>query len=107
VYVPRISYTRILERWYFGLCWNLRLVLELWKLGSFVFWFLLEDFFGSLHFFAWWDIWISIILFLPYSTPFFFNVNGKARVCHTTLIQKVRVWNAETQDSMHKVRDHS
>jgi hypothetical protein len=29
---------RIFERWYFGLCWNLRLVIELWYLEGF--WFL-------------------------------------------------------------------
>ncbi len=37
-----IFYIRIFEKWYFGLCWNLRLVIiELWYVEGF--WFLLED----------------------------------------------------------------
>ncbi len=37
---------RIFERWYFGLCWNLRLVIiELWYLEGF--WFLLVNSFGD------------------------------------------------------------
>jgi hypothetical protein len=48
---------RIFETLYFGLCWNLRLVIELWYLEGF--WFLLEDFFED-YIFAWWNIWVSI-----------------------------------------------
>ncbi len=63
---------RIFERWYFGLCWNLRLVIiELWYLEGF--WF--ED-----YVFAWWNIWVSIIYF---GLKIIFNVNGKATVWHT------------------------
>jgi hypothetical protein len=68
---------RILEPWYFGLCWNLRLVIGLWYLEGF--WFLLKDFFED-YILAWWNIWISIILLLSCDT---FNVNGKAMVWHT------------------------
>jgi hypothetical protein len=46
----------------FGLCWNWRLVLELWYLEGF--WFLLGDVFED-YIFAWWNIWVSIILLLP------------------------------------------
>jgi hypothetical protein len=50
---------RIFERWYFGLSWDLRLVIELWYLEGF--WFLSEDFFEDCIF-AWWNISIYIIL---------------------------------------------
>jgi len=51
--------------WYFGLCWNLRLVIELWYLQGFC--FLWEDVFEE-YIFAWWNIWIFIILLLPWDT---------------------------------------
>ncbi len=56
---------KFFERWYFGLCWNLRLVIELWYREGF--WFLLEDCFED-YIFAWWNIRVSVILLLPYDT---------------------------------------
>jgi len=56
---------KIFERWNFGLCWNFRLVIELWYLEGF--WFLVEDFFED-YIFVWWNIWIFIFLLLPYYT---------------------------------------
>jgi hypothetical protein len=55
---------RIFERWYLGLCWNLKLVIDLWNLEGY--WFLLEDFFED-YIFKWWNIWIFIILLLPWN----------------------------------------
>ncbi len=57
--IRSIFYMRIFERWYFGLCWNLTLFIELYYLEGF--WFCLEDFFED-NIFAWWIIWASIIL---------------------------------------------
>jgi hypothetical protein len=37
----------------FGLCWNLRLVLELWDTYLERFWFLLEDFFEDYYYNTW------------------------------------------------------
>jgi hypothetical protein len=48
-------YMRIYERWYFGLCWNLRLILELWYLEGFM--ILLEDFFWRLYIFCMVKYW--------------------------------------------------
>jgi hypothetical protein len=61
----------------FGLCWNLRLVTELWYLEGF--WFLLEGFFEDCIL-TWWNIWISIIFLC---LKIFLNVNSKATVWHT------------------------
>jgi hypothetical protein len=47
---------RIFERWYFALCWNLRLVIKSWRiLVSF------RGFFED-YILAWWNIWVFIIL---------------------------------------------
>jgi len=67
----------IFERWYFDLCWNLRLVIELSYLEGF--WFLIEDVFED-YIFAFENIWVSTILFC---LEILLNVNGKATMWHT------------------------
>jgi hypothetical protein len=75
-----ILYSMIFERWYFDLCWNLRLVIiELWFYLEGFGGFLLEDLFFEDYILAWCNIWIFIILALP-SSDTFQNVNGKATV---------------------------
>jgi len=66
---------RIFERWYFGLCWNLRLVIELWYLERF-----LREFSWRLYFCV-----LKYLNFHNSSFPlrFFFDVNGKAMVWQT------------------------
>jgi hypothetical protein len=56
---------RISERWYFGLCGNLRFVVELWYLEKILVSFRGFFIFFENYIFAWWNIWISIILLLP------------------------------------------
>jgi hypothetical protein len=66
----------IFERWYFGLCWNSRLVIiELWYVEGF--WIILVDFFED-YIFAWWNIWVFIDLLLHLDT-----FKCKATVWHT------------------------
>jgi hypothetical protein len=49
---------------YFGLCWNLRLVIiELWYLERILVAF--RGIFFEDYVFAWWNLWVSIILRLP------------------------------------------
>jgi len=55
---------KISEIWYFGLCWNLRLVIEFYNILK-DFGFFLEDFLKISYIFALWNIWVSIILLLP------------------------------------------
>jgi hypothetical protein len=45
---------------------DLRLVIDLWYLEGF--WFLWEDLFFEAYIFAWWNIFIFIILLLPLDT---------------------------------------
>ncbi len=73
---------RIFGRWYFGLCWNLKLVIiELWSLEGF--WLLLEDFFED-YIFAWWKylgfhnsfFWNFAAIFSPISIDDFSNLQN-------------------------------
>jgi hypothetical protein len=84
------------ERWYFGLCWNLRLVLELCYLEGF--WFLFRGiFFQRLSF------WHGEIF--EFSSFFFcrkilFNVKWqKATVWHTPCFFILRNWNRKWDKS--------
>ncbi len=70
---------RIFERWYFGLCSNLRFRYRVIILEGF--WFLLEDFLKIRCIFAWLNIWVFIIFFFCFKICF--NINGHAIVWHT------------------------
>jgi hypothetical protein len=75
---------RIFERWYFGVCWNLRLIIELWYLEGF--WFLLKDFFKGFFFGRFFFCMVKYLKFLNSSFRLkilFNNVNGKATTWHT------------------------
>jgi hypothetical protein len=73
-----------LKRWYFGLCWNLRLVIELQYLEGF--WFLLEDFLKIIFFH---DEIFEFPQFFFY-LKILFNVNGKATVWHTPCLWRTQ-----------------
>ncbi len=68
----------------FGLCWNLRSVIELWYLEGF-----LVSFRGFLFF---WRLYFCMVKYLnfhnssSFALRYFFNVNGKAIVWHTPLL---------------------
>jgi hypothetical protein len=80
---------RIFERWYFGLCWNLRLVIELYKI--------LKDFGFSKRIF--WTLYFCMVKYLSFHMSSFalkihiFNVNGKVihSVTHPLFIYSL-IW---------------
>jgi hypothetical protein len=79
---------RVFERWYFGLCWNLRLVIRV--ITSWRIWFLLEDFLKLifLHVEILFEFWSFFFCF-----QILFNVNGKAIVLwHTPCLFIILVW---------------
>jgi hypothetical protein len=80
---------RIFERWYFGLCSNLRLVIELWYLEGF--WSLYRMFLkiiflhGEIFEFSQFFFFLHIL----------FNVNGNATVWNT-LVWKMYLWSSKS-----------
>jgi hypothetical protein len=115
---------RIFQRWYFGLCWNLRLVKRViisWKIFGFflrIFWRLYFDMVKYLSF-------LNSSFALRY---FLINVNGKAAVWHTPpcsikgglwallccsygVLEDLQLWSASEWTSsllllMNKMTDH-
>jgi hypothetical protein len=78
----------IFERWCFGLCWNLRLVIESVMISWRILGFFYIGFFLKIIIFAWWNIWIFIIL-LFWLPMIVFNVNGKA---HGVVTHPLFLW---------------
>ncbi len=71
---------RILKRWYFGFCWNLRLVIiELWSLEGF--WFSFRGFFWRLGIVSHGEIFEFPSF--SFCLKMLFNLNGKAMLWHT------------------------
>jgi hypothetical protein len=70
--------------------WNLRLVvIDLQYLKGF--WFLVEDLIED-YIFAWWNIWIFIILLLPWDTCYYCKWQGHS-VTHTTPLVMMAEWS--------------
>jgi hypothetical protein len=79
---------RVLESWYFGLCWNLRLI----NYRVLISWRILVSFRGFFR-----RSYFCMVKYLsfhnsPFALIYFFNVNDKAIVWHTPLLIRVWVW---------------